>query len=70
MEKEQERRGRGRLRQLTSRPNPLSISLSLSLSCNACNPYYKHPPVQDNISPIPSLVFHLASTHLDRGTRH
>jgi hypothetical protein len=47
-----------------------SHSLSLSLSRNACNPYCKHPQVQDNISLIPSLVFHLASTHLDRGTRH
>jgi hypothetical protein len=26
-------------------------------------------PVQDNISLIPPLVFHLASTHLGRGTR-
>jgi hypothetical protein len=26
--------------------------------------------VQDNISLIPSLVFHLASIHLGRGTRH
>jgi hypothetical protein len=27
-------------------------------------------PVQDNISLIPPLVFHLASTHLGRDTRH
>jgi hypothetical protein len=47
-----------------------SFSLSFSLSRNACNPYCKRPLVQDNISLIPSLVFHLASTHLDRGTRH
>jgi hypothetical protein len=47
-----------------------SLSLSFSLSRNACNPYCKRPLVQDNISLIPSLVFHLASTHLDRGTRH
>jgi hypothetical protein len=26
--------------------------------------------VQDNISLIPPLVFHLASTHLDRGMQH
>jgi hypothetical protein len=26
-------------------------------------------PVQDNISLIPSLVFHLTSTHLGRGTQ-
>jgi hypothetical protein len=26
-------------------------------------------PVQDNISLIPPLVFHLASTHLGRGTQ-
>jgi hypothetical protein len=48
----------------------LSLALALSLSRNACNPYCKRPLVQDNISLIPSLVFHLASTHLDRGTRH
>jgi hypothetical protein len=47
-----------------------SHSLLFSLSRNACNPYCKHPQVQDNISLIPSLVFHLASTHLDRGMRH
>jgi hypothetical protein len=56
---------------LKAEPSPsLSLSLSLSLSRNACNPYCKRPLVQDNISLIPSLVFHLASTHLDRGTRH
>jgi hypothetical protein len=27
-------------------------------------------PVQDNISLIPPLVFHLASIHLDRDTQH
>jgi hypothetical protein len=48
----------------------LSLSLSFSLSSDACNPYCKRPLVQDNIRLIPSLVFHLASTHLDRGTRH
>jgi hypothetical protein len=63
---EKERRGTGSLRRPASRPN----SLSLSLSRNACNPYCKRPLVQDNISLIPSLVFHLASTHLYRGTRH
>jgi hypothetical protein len=52
-------------------PSPShSLSLSLSFSHNACNPYCKRPLVQDNISLIPSLVFHLASTHLDRGTWH
>jgi hypothetical protein len=49
-------------------PSP-SHSLSFSLSRNAYKPYCKRPLVQDNISLIPSLVFHLASTHLDRGTR-
>jgi hypothetical protein len=27
-------------------------------------------PVQDNISLIPPLVFHIASTHLGRDTQH
>jgi hypothetical protein len=54
---------------LEAEPSP-SLSISLSLSRNACNPYCKRPLVQDNISLIPSLVFHLASTHLDRGTQH
>jgi hypothetical protein len=54
---------------LKAEPSP-SLLLSLSLSLNASNPYYEHPQVQDNISLIPSLVFHLASTHLDRGTWH
>jgi hypothetical protein len=44
-------------------------TLSLSLSRDACNPYYENPtPVQDNISLILPLVFHLASTHLGRDT--
>jgi hypothetical protein len=58
---------------LKAEPSPslsLSLSLSLLLSRSACNPYCKRPLVQDNISLIPSLVFHLASTHLDRGMRH
>jgi hypothetical protein len=39
---------------------------SLSLPRDACNPYYEHPPVRDNTFP---LVFHLAPTHLGRGTQ-
>jgi hypothetical protein len=39
---------------------------ALSLSRDACNPYYEHP--RHEIIHFP-LVFHLASTHLDRGTR-
>jgi hypothetical protein len=41
-------------------------ALYLSLSRDACNPYYEHPPVRDNTF---SLVFHLAPTHLGRGTQ-
>jgi hypothetical protein len=39
---------------------------ALSLSRDACNPYYEHPRVRDNTFP---LVFHLAPTHLGRGTQ-
>jgi hypothetical protein len=59
------------------RGRTLSFSLSLSLSrshsrspATLVTPTASFPLVQDNISLIPSLVFHLASTHLDRGTRH
>jgi hypothetical protein len=40
-----------------------------TLSHEACNPYYEHL-VQDNISLIPPLAFHLAPTHLGRDTQH
>jgi hypothetical protein len=46
----------------------LSLSLSPSLSRALVTPTTS-TPVQDNISLIPSLVFHLASTHLGRGTQ-
>jgi hypothetical protein len=39
---------------------------TLSSSRKACNPYYEHPLVRDNTFP---LVFHLAPTHLGRGTQ-
>jgi hypothetical protein len=41
--------------------------LTLSLS-NACNPYYEHPPREIIQAAFP-LVFHLAPTHLGRGTQ-
>jgi hypothetical protein len=39
-----------------------------TLSGEACTPYYEHT-MQDNISFIPPLVFHLASIHLGRDTQ-
>jgi hypothetical protein len=51
-----------KLRQLTSRPNPLSLSRSLATLVTPTT----STPVQDNISLILPLVFHLASTHLGR----
>jgi hypothetical protein len=48
----------------------LSFSLSLSLSLVTLVTPTASTPVQDNISLIPSLVFHLASTHLGRDTWH
>jgi hypothetical protein len=56
-----------KLRQLTSRPNPLSLSRSRSLA-TLVTPTTS-TPVQDNISLILPLVFHLASTHLGRDTQ-
>jgi hypothetical protein len=43
----------------------LSLSLSLAMLVTPTT----STPVQDNISFIPLLVFHLASTHLGRGTQ-
>jgi hypothetical protein len=40
---------------------------SLSLSRDACNPYYEHPWCEIIQAAFP-LVFHLAPTHLGRGT--
>jgi hypothetical protein len=53
----------------TTQGQTLSLSLSLALA-TLVTPTASTPPVQDNISLIPPLVFHLASTHLDWGTRH
>jgi hypothetical protein len=41
---------------------------SLSLSRDACNPYYEHPWCEIIQATFP-LVFHLAPTHLARGTQ-
>jgi hypothetical protein len=46
---------------------PLSLSLALSLA-TLVTPTTS-TPVQDNISLIPPLVFHLVSTHLGRDTQ-
>jgi hypothetical protein len=46
----------------------LSRSCSLSLSLDACNPYYEHPRCEIIQAAFP-LVFHLAPTHLGRGTQ-
>jgi hypothetical protein len=55
--------------QRVARGNELTNKLTLSLA-NACNPYYEHTPlVRDNMSCVFLLVFHLASTHLGRGTQ-
>jgi hypothetical protein len=54
----------GQLRRLTPRPNPLSLSLATLVTPTTST------PVQDNISLILPLVFHLASTHLGRDTQH
>jgi hypothetical protein len=52
--------------------SPQDRTLSLSLSHSRSHTTLVTPttstPVQDNISLIPSLVFHLASTHLGKGT--
>jgi hypothetical protein len=48
------------------RANEQAHSVSFA---NACNPYYEHTPlVRDNTSRVFPLVFHLAPTHLGRGT--
>jgi hypothetical protein len=44
------------------------LTHSLSLSRDACNPYYEHPRCEIIQDAFP-LVFHLASTHLGRGTQ-
>jgi hypothetical protein len=51
--------------------NELTNRLTLSLSlANDYNPYYEHTPlVRDNTSRVFPLVFHLAPTHLGRGTQ-
>jgi hypothetical protein len=40
----------------------------LSLARDACNPYYEHPRCEIIQAAFP-LVFHLAPTHLGRGTQ-
>jgi hypothetical protein len=40
----------------------------LTLSRDACNPYYEHPRCEIIQAAFP-LVFHLAPTHLGRGTQ-
>jgi hypothetical protein len=50
----------GQLRRLIPRPNPLSLATLVTPTMST--------PVQDNISLILPLVFHLASTHLGRDT--
>jgi hypothetical protein len=52
---------------LKAKPS-LSLSLSLSRSLATLVTPTTSTPVQGNISLIPSLVFHLASTHLGMGT--
>jgi hypothetical protein len=50
-------------------PRDRTLSLSLSLPLATLVTPTTSTPVQDNTSLIPSLVFHLASTHLGRGTQ-
>jgi hypothetical protein len=60
-------KGRSRaLLKRRSRGGKWANEQALSLSRDACNPYYEHP--RREIIHFP-LVFHLAPTHLDRGTR-
>jgi hypothetical protein len=47
----------------------LSLPISLSRPLAPLVTPTTSTPVQDNTSLIPSLVFHLASTHLGRGTQ-
>jgi hypothetical protein len=49
--------------------SPQGQTLSLSLSLAMLVTPTTSNPVQDNISLILTLVFHLASTHLGRDTR-
>jgi hypothetical protein len=49
--------------------SPQDRTLSLSLSLTTLVTPTTSTPVQDNISLILSLVFHLASTHLGRDTQ-
>jgi hypothetical protein len=42
--------------------------LTLSLARDACNPYYEHPRCEIIQATFP-LLFHLAPTHLGRGTQ-
>jgi hypothetical protein len=49
--------------------SPYSLSLALSFSLATLVTPTTSTPVQDNISLIPSLMFHLSSTHLGRGTQ-
>jgi hypothetical protein len=65
---EQREAGRvGETRRRLAQTAHLKAKLSLSLA-TLVTPTTS-TPVQDNISLIPSLVFHLASTCLDRGTQ-
>ena len=52
-----------------SSPQGRTLSLSLSRSLATLVTPTTSTPVQDNISLILSLVFHLASTHLGRDTQ-
>jgi hypothetical protein len=47
--------------------NRLTLSLSLARACDAYNPYYELPRCEVIQAAFP-LVFHLAITHLGRGT--
>jgi hypothetical protein len=51
-----------------SSPQGRTLSLSCSRSLATLVTPTTSTPVQDNISLIPPLVFHLASTHLGRDT--
>jgi hypothetical protein len=51
-----------------ARGNEQTNRLTPSLSRDACNPYYEHPQCEI-IQAAFLLVFHLAPTHLGRGTQ-
>jgi hypothetical protein len=59
---------RGR-RDRQRRTHAWTLSLALALALSQPVTPTMSTPVQDNISLIPPLVFHLASTHLGRGTQ-